>query len=89
METLQSRGLFGARDFDKVMFTLPIPRFSATSALHVDLASAGREAETMGAGIAMPPTTPFARARRIVRDELRERGVSERIDALVARLLDR
>ena len=88
VETLQSRGLFGARDFDKVMFTLPIPRFSA-AALHVGLAAAGREAETMAAGIAIPPTTPFARARRIVRDHLRERGVSERIDALVARLLDR
>ncbi|HZL00697.1 MAG TPA: N-6 DNA methylase, partial [Caulobacteraceae bacterium] len=38
VETLQSRGLFGARDFDKVMFTLPIPRFSAASPLHVALA---------------------------------------------------
>jgi hypothetical protein len=88
VETLQSRGLFGARDFDKVMFTLPIPRFSDASALHADLAAAGREAEALAAEVAIPPATPFARARRLVRDHLRANGLSERIDALVARLLD-
>ena len=88
VETLQSRGLFGARDFDKVMFTLPIPRFSATSALHGELAAAGREAEGLTAEIEFVDGIAFARARRIVRDQLREHGVSGRIDALVARLLD-
>ena len=34
VEGLQSRGLYGARDFDKVIFTLPIPRFSSTAAPH-------------------------------------------------------
>ena len=86
--SLQSRGLFGARHFDKVMFTLPIPRFSAASPLHADLAAAGREAEGLAAGFEFPEGVPFARARRIVRDQLREHGVSGRIDALVARLLD-
>jgi hypothetical protein len=85
---LQARGLFGARHFDKVMFTLPIPRFSGASALHADLAAAGREAEALAAEVAIPPATPFARARRLVRDHLRANGLSERIDALVARLLD-
>jgi hypothetical protein len=85
---LQARGLFGARHFDKVMFTLPIPRFSDASALHADLAAAGREAEGLAAEVAIPPATPFARARRLVRDHLRANGLSERIDALVARLLD-
>ena len=86
--TLQSRGLFGARDFDKVMFTLPIPRFSAVSPLHIDLAAAGREAETLAARFDISEATPFARARRMVREGLRTQGVSDRIDALVARLLD-
>nr|MBA3811941.1 hypothetical protein [Caulobacteraceae bacterium] len=85
---LQARGLFGARHFDKVMFTLAIPRFSAASALHADLAAAGREAESLAAEFAIPEATPFARARRRVRDGLRAHGVSGRIDALVARLLD-
>jgi len=88
IETLQSRGLFGARDFDKVMFTLPIPRFSGAVALHGDLARTEREAEALAATFAIPEATPFARARRMVRDGLRAAGVSDRIDALVARLLD-
>ncbi|MEO8926950.1 MAG: N-6 DNA methylase, partial [Caulobacteraceae bacterium] len=86
--TLQARGLFGARHFDKVMFTLPIPRFSAASALHDDLAAAGREAEALAATFAIPEATPFARARSLVRGALRVAGVSDRIDALVTRLLD-
>ena len=88
VEGLQSRGLFGARDFDKVMFTLPIPRFSATLSLHADLAAAGREAETEAAGVSIPEATPFPRARRVIRDHLRGHGVSDRIDGLVRRLLD-
>ncbi|MGI9170320.1 MAG: hypothetical protein ACR2FH_09120, partial [Caulobacteraceae bacterium] len=88
VETLQARGLFGARHFDKVMFTLPIPRFSPAVAAHRDLAAAGREAEALAATFAIPEATPFARARRAVREALRAAGVSGRIDALVARLLD-
>jgi len=88
VETLQARGLFGARHFDKVMFTLPIPRFSSAVALHGDLARTGREAEALAATFEIPAATPFARARRMVRDGLRAAGVSDRIDALVARLLD-
>jgi hypothetical protein len=70
------------------MFTLPIPRFSPAVALHGQLAAAGREAEEMAATFVIPEATAFARARRMVRDGLRAAGVSDRIDALVARLLD-
>ena len=45
-ESLQSRGQWGARDFDKVMFNLPIPRFDADNPLHNDIAEAARKAET-------------------------------------------
>jgi hypothetical protein len=34
---LQSRGQWGARHFDKVVFTLSIPRFDVASSLHTDL----------------------------------------------------
>jgi hypothetical protein len=85
---LQSRGQWGARHFDKVMFTLPIPRFSAAVGVHRDLAAAGREAEQLAAAVAIDEKTPFARARRQVREALRAHGVSDRIDALVAKLLD-
>jgi hypothetical protein len=84
---LQARGLFGARHFDKVMFTLPIPRFNEGLTLHRELAEAGREAERFAAGVDIPENTPFQRARRVIRDNLRAAGVSDRIDALVRRLL--
>lgn len=88
IERLQSRGLWGARDFDKVMFTLPIPRYSDTVKLHRDLAAAGREAEVKAAAVELPQAAAFARARKAVRDALRADGVSGRIDGLVDRLLD-
>ena len=42
---MQARGQWGARHFDKVMFTLPIPRFDSSEALHNELAAAAAEAE--------------------------------------------
>jgi len=60
----------------------------ATVALHGELAAVAREAEALAATFEIPEATPFARARRTVRDGLRAAGVSDRIDALVARLLD-
>lgn len=87
IEALQARGQWGARHFDKVMFTLPIPRFDANKGLHTDLAAAGAEAERIAALVELPENTHFQTARRRVRDALAEAGISERIDALVARLL--
>lgn len=87
-EALQSRGLFGARDFDKVIWTLPIPRFDPDNALHADLAAVAAEAEARAALVELPPSEKFQRARKRVRDALTEAGIAPRIDALVARLLD-
>lgn len=88
IENLQARGLFGARHFDKVMFTLPIPRFSEANSLHLELAEAAREAELLAAGIEIVDGEPFQRARRTVREHLRADGLAGRIDELVRRLLD-
>jgi hypothetical protein len=87
-ESLQSRGQFGARDFDKVIFNLPIPRFDASKLLHNAIAEAAREAEAFAASVLLPETTKFQRARGLIRAALSEAGVAQRIDALVARLLD-
>jgi hypothetical protein len=84
----QARGQWGARHFDKVMFNLPIPRFDANFRLHLDLAAAAEEAEKVAAAVVLPEGVKFQRARRIVRDALAEAGLAQRIDALVARLLD-
>jgi hypothetical protein len=85
---LQSRGQWGARDFDKVVFTLPIPRFDASQSLHAELAAAAGEAEAIATALDLPETVKFQRARKLIRDALTESGIAPQIDALVARLLD-
>jgi hypothetical protein len=88
VEAYQSRGQWGARDFDKVIFNLPIPRFDAKNKTHAALAEAALQAEAVAAAVEWPETVKFQRARAMVREELTRNGVAQRIDALVARLLD-
>lgn len=85
---MQARGQFGARHFDKVMFTLPIPRFDASLSLHNDLAAAAAEAERIAEAFELPETVKFQRARKFIRDALTESGIAPHIDELVTRLLD-
>jgi hypothetical protein len=87
IENLQSRGQWGARDFDKVVFTLPIPLFDSKSALHRDLAAAAAEAERLAALVEIPDGVKFQRARKLVRDALIQAGIAPKIDKLVTRLL--
>ena len=63
VETLQARGQWGARHFDKVMFTLPIPRFHADTQLHTDLAATGAEAEAVAAKVDLPDGIYFTTVR--------------------------
>jgi hypothetical protein len=86
--SLQSRGQWGARDFDKVRFTPPIPRFDEKSRLHRGLAEAAGKAKQLAANVVIPETVKSQQARRMVRDALAAAGIAQRIDALVARLLD-
>jgi N-6 DNA Methylase len=88
VESMQAKGQWGARHFDKVMFNLPIPIFDPKSGLHVELAEAGDEAEHLVASIIFPDDVKFQRARKMVREALAVSGVSQRIGKLVARLLD-
>jgi N-6 DNA Methylase len=87
-ESLQSRGQWGARDFDKVIFNLPIPHFNRSDPLHNAIADVAREAEVIAASVLLPENIKFQRARGLVRAALTEAGVAQRIDTLVARLLD-
>jgi hypothetical protein len=87
IEGQQSRGQWGARDFDKVVFNLAIPRFDPAVPLHQDLASTAREAEELAAEVELPEGVGFQRARKLVRDALTEAGLAQKIDALVNRLL--
>ncbi|MFN8925568.1 MAG: hypothetical protein ACK5WM_08435, partial [Rhodospirillales bacterium] len=87
-EMFQSRGQFGARDFDKVMFNLPIPRFDPDDGLHTDLAACAAEAEGVAAAVPLAEGVRFQAARRLVREALADAGVAARIEGLVTRLLD-
>ena len=87
VEHLQSRGQWGARDFDKVMFTLPIPRFDASNPLHKKLAKAAAHAEEVAATVPMKENTHFIKARQLIRAALQEDGIAAKIDDLVAQLL--
>jgi hypothetical protein len=88
VESFQSKGQWGARDFDKVMFNLAIPRFNASDRLHNALAEVAREAETIAASVPLPENIKFQRARSLIRAALKDANIAQRIDALVAKLLD-
>jgi len=84
---LQSLGQFGARDFDKVMFTLPIPRFDPAEVVHEDLAKLAAKAEAIAASVVFDEGAKFQRARKLVREALTEAGISQQIDEAVRELL--
>lgn len=88
IEQYQSRGQFGARDFDKVIFNLPIPLFTASKILHRELAQAGAHAEAVAGAVILVEGEKFQRARKRVRDALAEEGVGDEIEKLVDKLLD-
>ncbi len=85
--SLQSRGRFGARDVDKLVFELPVPRFDSRIPLHVELMRAALEAERIAGAHSLPDGIYFVEARRRIRKALYDSGVAQRIDALVAELL--
>ncbi|MEX1253342.1 MAG: N-6 DNA methylase [Dehalococcoidia bacterium] len=87
VEHLQSRGQWGARDFDKVMLSLPIPRFDPANRLHGLLASAGAKAERAAERVQLRPGEYFTRVRGRIRAALAEDGLSQEIDELVSALL--
>jgi hypothetical protein len=84
---LQSRGQWGARDFDKVFFSLPIPKFSFNNDLHIRLSEAAVEAERISNLVDLEAVTRFVDARRRIRTALAEDGIAGEIDDLVRQLL--
>ncbi|MBM2832441.1 MAG: hypothetical protein HW414_1493 [Dehalococcoidia bacterium] len=86
-EGLQARGQWGARHFDKVMLSLPIPHFDGSNKLHKELAKAAAHAEKVAAAVELSEGIHFVKARQRIRAALREDGVAEKMDKLVAELL--
>jgi len=85
---MQSRGWRDPRDFDNLVWELPIPEFDAREPLHRELADAAVAAERIAAAVELTEGMHFMRRRRAIRDALAADGIDARIDALVLRLLD-
>jgi len=67
---------------------LPIPRFDPANGLHVALADAAAEAERIATATELADGIRSQQGRRLIRATLAATGISQRIDALVAQLLD-
>ena len=87
VESLQSRGQWGPRDFDKVMWTLPIAEFDPANPIHTALATAGHHAEAIAAQVPLKENVYFTTARRQIRTALTGDGITGEIDSLVEKLL--
>jgi hypothetical protein len=89
IEQYQSRGQWGARHFDKVVFNLPIPHFDPQDRRYIALAEAAAEAEKIAVRVKLPEGIRFQNARAVVRTALAEAKVAPRIDVLATELLSR
>lgn len=82
----QSRGLFGARDFDTYVWRLPIPIYDATNPLHIRLAQLSGQAEAIAVSLDLD-IHGFQQARRMVREALDRNDIGGRINEAVTKLL--
>lgn len=87
-EGLQARGQWGARHFDKVILSLPIPPFDRSNTLHMSLSNAAAHAEHVASAVNIQNDIHFVTARRRIRAALHEDGIAQRVDNLVRELLE-
>lgn len=82
----QSRGLFGARDFTKDVWRLPIPKFDPDNDLHQQLVTLAEQAEVIAAQVDVA-NFGFQKIRGLIRAELDAAELTEPIDRIVRELL--
>lgn len=87
VKDLQPVGQRDPRDFDNLVWTLPIPEFDPNEALHQDLAGAALHAAEVAARVELPDDAHFTAKRRLIRQALVADGVAETIERLVDALL--
>lgn len=85
---LQSRGQHNPRHFDMHVFSLPFPMFDRRDPAHMHAAALAERAEQVAATVELDDTWQFQKARRVIREALREDGVADEIDRAVADLLN-
>ncbi len=84
---LQSHGQRDKRDFDNLVWTLPIPEYDADEIVHRDLAAAAAHAEKIAATVPLVDAQHFTTKRRAIRAALAADGIAAEIEALVDALL--
>ncbi|GAB2517368.1 N-6 DNA Methylase (plasmid) [Corynebacterium atrinae] len=82
----QSRGLFGARHFDKNVWRLPIPKYDPHNDLHVSLVTLAEQAEEIASQVDVS-TFGFQTVRKLIRTELETAGLQAKLDEAVRELL--
>lgn len=87
VKDLQPVGQRDPRDFDNLVWTLPIPEFDGSEALHLDLATAALHAAEVAARVELPDAAHFTTKRRLIREALAADGVARTIERLVDALL--
>lgn len=83
---LQSRGLFGPRDFDKNVFRVPIPTYSEGDERHRQLVALAEHAEAVAASVAIDGLDSRA-ARRKINATLQDDGVQQQIEGILEQVL--
>jgi len=82
----QSKGQGGARDFDNLIWELPIPEFSPRDPLHLQLAALAEKCEAVAAATPLDEAAYFTTNRKKIRDALEAAGLMARLDALVGQI---
>lgn len=83
----QSRGLFGARDFDTYVWNLPIPTYDENNVLHQKIVALTNQCETHVSGLDLSDQQ-FQKARKTVREHLRKLGILDELKATVQELFE-
>jgi len=84
---LQAVGLFGARHFDKYVFSVPYGRYDETDGRHQKLATLVERAEEVAAAVDVSSAKTFQAARKQVRGALVEDGIEAKIESMVEEIL--
>ena len=82
----QSQGQWGARDFDKYVFKLPIPRFDENDKLQRRIAAAAETAEEIASRVPDVEGEYFTRTRRRVRAALAGHGIAAELERLAGEI---
>ena len=84
---LQTRGLLGARHFDKYVFFVPFDVFDSRKAEHAAIAQLSEQAEQVAAQVDIAGLPRFTLVRSRIRDELAAKGLTFQIEEAVAKVL--